>query len=441
MSSQNLIKKTATDAEFAVTLEAKDIAPHKTHVLEHLKRGVKVAGFRPGKAPDNIAEREIGDQKVQAEVLQDIITHSYAEAVKALQLETIADPEIHLEKFVPYSELNYRAIVALAPEVKLPDLKKLGVKPEQAEVNDQEIDEAVEHLRKSAATRTPVTRAAKTGDEAVLDFVGTRNGAPVAGAQAEKHRLMLGEGQFIPGFEDNVVGLKPGGEKDFEVTFPKDYQPADLAGAKVTFHVKLHELNELKVPEVNDAFAKQLGPFQDIKQLRTDVKQHLEQGKTEQQEQKFRDAVVDAVLAKTILPLSDKIVNAQIDAMRQQINHELQHNGLDEAKYLEINHKTKAEFEQELRTEAERRVKLALILRRVVGEQKLTVSPPEVDAKLTVLKMQYSDPQAQEELNKPEFAADLQQRLLMDKAIDYLVAQAKGATAAKDTKGDKNAKS
>ncbi len=423
MLSHKIIKQSDTEAEFEVSLDQAYIKPHKTHVLEHLRSGVKVAGFRPGKAPDNVVERELGAQKVQGEVLEDLIVHSYSEALKALKFETIAEPQITLQKFVPYTEIVYRAKVVLVPKVKLPDLIKLNLKQKTEKVSDKEITEALDQLRRASADRKIVERAAKMGDQVKLDFEGKREGKPVEGAAAQNQFIELGTGRFIPGFEEAVVGVKAGGEKDFTITFPKDYFSKDLAGAKVDFHIKLHEVNEVVMPELNDALAKKLGGFKNLDELKADITRHLQEGKDEQAKKDFREAALQAIIDKTEVNVSESLIENQVEALRNEMNHQLSHEGIDEAKYLELNNKQKADYDKELRNESERRIRLGLILRSIIDKQKITASESEIDDQLNLMRQQYSDPGAVSEMNRPEFRQDLASRILSEKAIDYIMSQ------------------
>ena len=426
MANHTITKQSDVEVEIGVKLDESYIAPHKAHVLEHLKSHIKVSGFRPGKMPDAIAEREIGDEKIQSEVLQDLIMHSYGEAIKDLKLEVIADPKITLSKFVPYSNLEYKAIVAVMPNVVLPDLAKIKVDDKPEDVTDKELDEAIAQLAKNATKHKVVKRPAKLSDEVKFDFEGTREGKPVEGAIGNNQVLKLGEGKFIPGFEDNLVGMKAGAEKDFKITFPKDYHASDLQSAEVDFHIKLIEVAEVEAPKLDDAFAKSMGGFKTINDLRADLKNHLEDGKKNKASQKFRADLLDEIIAKTKLSVPQGLVEDQAKSLRQQMDQELSQNGLDEEKYLEFNKKQKSEYEKELQTEATRRVKLGLILRALVVEQKFKVNDNELELHLAQLEQQYSDPQIKVEIAKPEFREDLRNRMLSEKAIDYLINKVKG---------------
>ena len=426
MTNHTIVRQSDIEVEFEVKLDEKYILPHKTHVLEHLKAHIKVAGFRPGKMPDAIAERELGSEKVQTEVLQDLIMHSYGEALTNLKLEVIADPQITLSKFVPYSTLEYRAMVAVMPPVKLPDLTKVKINNKPEEVTDAELDEAVAQLAKNATKHKTLKRAAKLGDGVKFDFVGTRQGKPVEGAIGNNQILTLGEGKFIPGFEDNLIGMSAGEEKDFKITFPKDYHQPDLQSAEVDFYIKMIEVAQVVIPKLDNEFAKSMGGFKTLDVLRQDLKRHLEDGKKNKAEQKFRSDVLDEVISKTKLSVPTSLVDDQIKSLRDQMNQELAQNGLDEAKYLEFNKKQKSDYENELKTEADRRVKLGLILRSIVKEQKMDVNEQEIDVRLTQLEQQYSDPQIRAEIAKPEFKQDLKNRMLSDKAIEYIINRVKG---------------
>lgn len=414
-----------SQVELKVELTADYLEDVKKTVVDRMKQGVKVAGFRPGKAPLNVIERHLDQNQLQAEVLEAAVARSYSDAVVAEKLETIAAPKVELKKFVPYTELEYVAVAAVMPKIDF-DITKLKLKQADVRVEAKEIDETLEGLRKQAAIEKPSTEPAKLGDKVKIDFEGTRAGKPVEGAAGQNSELTLGEGRFIPGFEDNIVGLKEGEEKEFEVTFPKDYHAKDLAGAKVTFKVNLRELTAVNMPELNDELAKTLGDFKSLKDLRADIETKIKVQKMDQAEQEYEQNVLAEALKQAKFEVAPLLIDEQKHRLQHEVEENLKQSGLDVEKYLTVSGKAKDEFEKELSEEADKRVRTGLLIRQVVESNNLDVSEDEVESELEKLRMQYTDKHMQEEMTHGHFRDDLAQHLLATKARALLVQYASG---------------
>jgi trigger factor len=422
-----MIKVTTKKAPASVTLtinvDEQFITPYKQAVLKRLKKDLKIAGFRPGMAPDNIAEKELGEARVQAEVLEEVIMHAYSRGVRDEKLETVASPKITLKKFVPYTDLEFEAEAPIMPKISI-DLTKLKVKKPEAKVEDKEVEETLKGLQKQSAKKTEKTGKIVNDDEVTFDFTGVREGKPVEGASATGHVLVVGSKQFIPGFEENLVGLKAGDKKTFTITFPKDYHAKDLAGKDVEFSVDIHKVTGVDLPKMDDDWAKTVGPVKDLAALKKDVKETLVSQKQGEAIKAYENQVLEAVTAMAKFEVPAGLVDEQAAHLRKETEENLKNSGLDIDKYLEIQKRSKEEFEKELRTESEKRVKLGLILRYVIEKEKITVSDAEVQAEIQQLKEQYTDPKMLEHIEHDHFADDIKNHLLTTKAVGVLVAAA-----------------
>ena len=415
------LKQTETEATFTVRLTESELKPTVEHVFDHLRDKVRAKGFRPGKAPNNIVERELGAQAVQSEVLEAAINASYGEAAQRQDLRVIAPPQINLKKFVPYTELEYEAKVALLAPVKLGDYKSIRLARPSIKVTNADIDAAIEDLRRRQASRIEVKRAAKQGDEVTFDFAGAKDGEPVRGATAEKFTLKLGSGQFIPGFEDELIGLKPGAGKTFKITFPADYHDDGLKGQEVEFKVKLHRVAELALPEVTDDFAAAVGPVKTIVELRTNITEELASGKAETAAREYENLVLDEVLKRATYAVPEVLVQEQEERQMEELAQNLSYSGLDVDRYLQMTGKTRDDLLKEQRPDAERRVALALVLTEVATAEKVAVTEQELDDEIMRLKQQYPEPATQAELDKPETRNDIYNRLMSSRVIGKLV--------------------
>lgn len=419
-----ITKSTKTNVVLTISADEKYMAAYHQAVLKRMKKDLKVDGFRPGHAPDNIAERQLGSERVQSEVLEEVVMHAYAGAVRDAKLTTVSAPRIEVKKFVPYTDLEFTAEVAIMPEIKF-DLTKLSLKYEVPKVAEKDVDGAIEELRKQLAERTEVTRAVKDGDEVVLDYKGVREGKPVEGAAAENQTLVIGSKQFIPGFEENLIGLKKDSTKTFELTFPKDYHAKDLAGKKVEFTITIKKISEVKLPKLDDGFATHIGPFKTIDELRKNVRESLEARSAQEYQKEYEDNVVAQLMDKAKFEVSHELIHDVMHNIEHETTDQLKDSGLDIDKYLQMQNKTKEVWEQELHTEAERRVKLGILMRWLIEKEAIKVTEDEVDHELGHMREHYSDPKMQAELNDPKFRDDLRTHLLTGKAIKKLVEYAK----------------
>lgn len=423
MIKHTISKQSESEVTIAIEADETFITPYKTSVFKRLKQGLKVDGFRPGHAPDNIVERELGEARVQAEVLEEIISHAYSKAIRELKLETIAAPQISLKKFVPYTEVSFEAVVAVMPEIKV-DMTKLKLKKPTAKVEAKEIDDTLDGMLRQTAQKTETTKPLKKSDVVTFDFDGTKAGKPVEGASAKGHVLTVGEGSFIPGFEDNMIGLKSGDTKTFTVTFPKDYHAEELKGQPVEFTITIHKVEQVTLPKADDAWAKTVGPVKDLAQLREEIKNTLAYNKQSELDKQYENDVLEAVVKSTKVVVPQSLVQEQATRLRTETEENLKNSGLDLNKYLKLQKQTPEVFDKQLNEEAEKRVKLGLVLRAVIAQEGITVSDTDVDAELTKLKAQYTDPKMQEEFTHGHFKDDLRNHLLTQKAVEALMSAA-----------------
>lgn len=413
-------KKTDSTMTLTVTVDAQFIEPYKTSTLKKLKKDLKVDGFRPGHAPDNIVVRELGEARVQAEVLEEVIDHAFNNQMREHKIESLGSPSIDLVKFVPYTELEFKAEFPIAPAIDF-DYSKLKIKKPIVKVEPSRVDEAIATLQNQMAKRQTTKKPIKSGDEVRFDFEGKRAGKLVDGASAKNHTITIGSGSFIPGFEENLVGLKQDDEKIFEVTFPKDYHVEDLKNAKVDFGVKINEVFAVDMPKIDDEFAKIVANKPNVKELRADIEKVLAEQSQEQNNKDYENQILDELLKKTKFNAPAQLIEQQVQQLESEMDKNLENSGMDRKKYLEIQKRTEDDLKAEVKAEADKRVRAALLLRDVIKRYKLTVSELEIDQELAKMAEQYkSDPKIQEELTHGHFREDLNNHLLTQKAIAQL---------------------
>lgn len=425
MTKATISKREAAELELNVVVTKEELQSAKSAVLQKLKAGVKVAGFRPGKAPDEMVERELDQAKLQLEVVEKVLASTYSEAIMGHDIQVLAEPKVEVTKFVPFEEMEYTAKIAIVPKVDY-DYTTVRVKYDPPQVSDDEVKTALEELQRQAAERKSVSRAAKMGDEVRFDFEGVREGKPVEGAAGMNHLLELGSGKFIPGYEEELVGMKKGDEKTFDITFPKEYHAADLAGKVVTFTAKVHEVREIALPKLDDAFAKSLDmKFEKLADLKNDVRSNIQAGKDDDYRKTYETEVLEKVIKDTKLPVSKMLEDNQAHELEHQYENQVESSGMKLEDWLKVQGKDPKEFHEELHVEARRRIAIGLIVRDIIEKQKFTATVEEVTDSLEKMRMNYSDPKILAELDRDEFKNDLSNRIVTQKAVDWLCDQAK----------------
>lgn len=310
----------------------------------------------------------------------------------------------------------------------MPDYTKVKKTKTIEKVTAKDVDGVIDSLKTRAADKKEADRAAKDSDELVIDFKGTdAKGEPIKGADGNDYPLILGSNTFIPGFEENLIGMKPGEEKTFTLTFPKDYGVKALASKKVTFAVTAKKVQEIIEPKLDDAFAAKIGPFKTVDELKADIKKQLEAEKENQAQRKLENEVIIEIVDKSKLDLPEPLVDEQVERLKDEVRQNLMYRGQTWDEMLEAEGKSEEEYAKtELRPEAERRVKTGLVLAEISVAEKLEVTPEELEVRMQLLRGQYQDPAMQAELAKPESQREIASRLLTEKTVDRLVALATG---------------
>ncbi|MBQ3453137.1 trigger factor [Candidatus Saccharibacteria bacterium] len=408
--------------ELTVSLDAKDLEPIKKKALEKLAKDLKVEGFRKGKVPVEIAKKFIPDNDLNTEVADMAVRTTVINAFMEAEKSPLVLPSVNVTKYVPEEMLEYTATADIIPDVKLGDYKKLGVKKPTAKVTDKEVKEILDNIATSFAEKKVVKRAAKTGDEVVIDFVGKKGGEAFDGGSAKDYKLTLGSQTFIPGFEEGIVGHESGDKFDLPLTFPKDYGAKDLAGAKTVFEVLVKQVNEIEKPKIDDELATKCGPFKTLDELKADIRKNIETQNTHKLNEKFKDDLVNALVEKSKVPAPKILIEDQIKAIREDMSRNAAAQGLSFEEFLERNHETLENWKKEAEKIAEIRVKASLALQFLAVEQKITVSDELVAAKIAELKDVYKNsPEALKSLKDPNVKMDIKNRMIIEATLDYLV--------------------
>lgn len=421
---KNQISK--TELTLTITVSAEELAEVKQDVLKRLAKTVKAPGFREGKVPAQVAEKHLDPTAFQTEFLDEAMTRFYANATLSEKIRPVTQPKVNVKKFVPFTALEYEVTTSIVGDINLGEYKGLKVTVAERKVTDDDLKSVIENLRERIAQKNEVKRAAKAGDEATIDFEGKdTKGKAIKGADGKDYPLVLGSNAFIPGFEDNVVGMKPGEKKDFTLTFPKEYGVKALASKKVTFTVTLKKLSELKKPDVNDEFAASVGPFKTVSELEEDIKKQLQLEADQENLRALQNELVNKVVESSSVDLPDELVDQQLNFELEDLRRNLTYRGQTYQEFLEFEGTTDEAYKEEiLRPRALNQVKTAFVLTEIAEKENIEVTPEELEVQIQMLKAQYTDQAMQGELDKSEARRDIAGRLLSQKVVNFIVSEA-----------------
>lgn len=413
---------TDTTIKIAITGDTDKLQSIKQHVLKEIKNKVKLPGFREGKVPLELVEKNADPATLQNEFLDHALNTLYADALEELRIRPASQPKVSLTKFVPFTTLEFEAELEVIGDVELPDYTKITVPKKSVSVDDKDIDEVVENLRLRMSEKQPVDRAAKDKDEIWIDFVGrdAKTDEPIKGGDGTDYPLVLGSNTFIPGFEANLVGVKPGEEREFTIDFPKDYGVKALQGRKATFKVTTTKVNEVVLPKVDDDFAAKAGPFKSAKELREDIRKQLESERNYQNDRDWESDLLSAISDKTKVAIPDSLIDSELDRVEQEERQNIAYRGQTWQEHLAAEGVTDEEHRAKNRPGAELRVKAGLILAEIAEKEDIKVTQEEFDIRLQLLKGQYQDAAMQAELDKPENRREIASRMLTEKTIARL---------------------
>lgn len=413
------------EVKLEFTIEAKLFEDAMKKVYEKNAKYFSIPGFRKGKAPYNIVEKQYGKEIFYEDAFNEVVPEIYDRELKENNIEAVSMPNIDISQMEKGKDLIFTAVVQIKPEVKLGKYKGIEIEKIEYTVSDEAIDQEIEKMAEQNARLVTVEdRAVEEKDIAVIDFEGFVDGVAFEGGKAENHELEIGSHTFIEGFEDQVIGMKKGEEKEIKVTFPKEYFSEDLAGKDATFKVKVNEIKKKELPAIDDELAKDLSEFDTLAELKASIKEKMEKENEEKAKRETEDAVIKAVCEKVEIDIPSGMIETEINKMVEDIEARLSYQGLRLNQYLQILGKTEAEFRKEYEESAKESVKSRLVLEAVAKDAKVEAEQKDVDAKIEELAKAYN--KTEEELKQNEDLVNyINDNLKMEKTIEYLVKNAK----------------
>ncbi|MEC0245004.1 trigger factor [Paenibacillus chitinolyticus] len=429
-----------------IEVEAEQVADALDRAFKKVVAKVNVPGFRKGKVPRSIFEKRFGIESLYQDALDIILPEAYMQAVQETGIEPVDRPEVDVEQFGKGQALKFKAKVAVKPEVELGDYKGIAIPAADSAVTPKEIDEELERLQQRHAELIVVEEgAAANGDITIIDFEGFVNGEAFEGGKAEKYSLELGSNSFIPGFEEQIVGMTKDEEKDIEVTFPEEYHSEQLKGQAATFKVKLHDIKRKNLPELDDEFAKDVSEFDTLEEYKQDIAKNLEEKKKQDAEVQRETAVVEKAAANANVEIPASMIETELDQMVSEFERRLRMQGMTLDLYFQFSGQNVDVLKSQMREDAEKRVRNNLVLEAIAIAEKIEATDEDVNAELDRLAEQYQ--KSVEEL-RSIFEANgslegIKQDLAVRKTVDFLLANSteeKEKPAKKESKAKKAAK-
>ncbi len=378
--------------ELTIEIIPEEMQTFLNQAAEEISRRVKIPGFRPGKAPYDVVKKQVGEMKIYEEALEIALPRTYAEAVKLKKLAVIGQPQIKVEKMAPGNPVVYTATVALLPTIKLADYKNIKVARKEIKIEPKEVDEILENLRKMHAKEKLVQREIKNGDRVEVDFEMFLNQVPVENGQHKNYPLIIGENRLVPGFEDKIIGLKAGGRQEFSLKFPDGHFDKNLTGREVDFKIEVKAVYERELPILDDEFAKTLGQFDSLEQVKQQITNNLQEEKKMNEEQRLAGEILDKIIkASEFSIIPEVLIDNEGHKMLHEFENTISRQGLSFEDYLKSINKTKEQLEREFSGPAEERVKSALVTREIATLEKVEVRDDEIEKETENILQYYSN--------------------------------------------------
>lgn len=383
--------------ELKIVVPWKDWSDFLNKSFEKISKEVKIEGFRPGKAPKEMVEKKVGKEMILGSAIEEAIRDSYSKALEKEKIDAIDSPKVDVKTAEEGKDLEYTATTTVMPKVKMSDWKDAVSKvnkenkDKKAEVKKEDIDAELEKLAKSRTKLITVQRIAKKGDSVEIDFDVLQEGVPIENGSSKKHNLILGSNTFIPGFEEELIGSKAGDKKEFELSFPKEYHATHLAGKPCTFKVKVNLVQETEVPKIDDEFAKSLGKFETLKDLKDIIEKGMKDEKEARMAEEKRSAIVEELIKKIEVEIPKVLLDGELHKMIHEFEGQIQSMGMNLDQYLEQMKKNREDLEKEWIPQAEKRIKSALALEEIAAAEKIEIPAEEIEAEMNKTLAMYKN--------------------------------------------------
>ena len=434
--------KNANEVKLEMTIEAAKFDEAIKKVYFKSAKYFNIPGFRKGKAPMNIVEKYYGKEIFYEDAFNELVPEELAKAVEENKLEVVSRPDIEVQEIGKGQDLKFTAVFQTKPEVELGKYKGVEIEKIEYKVTDEDVDHELSHMQEhNSRLITVEDGSVEKGNIANINFEGFVDGVAFEGGKAENHDLEIGSNTFIPGFEDQIIGMKIDEEKDIKVKFPDEYFSKDLAGKDATFKVKVNEIKKKELPKLDDEFAKDVSEFDTLKELKDSIKEKKQKQNDDRAKYETQDAVIKAVCEDIKVEIPSGMVETETENMLKDMEQRLSYQGLKLEQYLQIMGKTKEDMQKEYEPQAIEAIKSRLAIEAVIKAEKIEVPEIDVDEKIKEMAKNYGKENDEEFLKNENVRNYIKQGLESEKAIDFLVDNAKIKKASsKSSKSDKSEK-
>lgn len=418
----NLKKLNNNQVKAIVELDREDLQRYLNKAESMLGSNLDIKGFRKGKAPKELLKKHLDQEQVRALALEIAVEESLSDVIKGDSLDVLDTSQLSVESNDP-AQFRYSILLDLFPDVELADLSKIKVKRQDVKVEEKEVDDAVETIKNSRASfiGKDDSETAGEGDRVEVDFEVKKDNQIIEGGISKNHPLIIGGRSFIPGFEDQLVGMKKGEEKSFSLTAPEDYFYKDIAGKNLDFKVKVNDVKKVIRPEINDDFARSLGRFAGLSELRASLREGLTQEKKIKESHKLRLEILDNIIDRSEIEVPEGLLNKQLDIMVSDFDHTLHGKGLELGLYLARIGKTQEELKNDWTKDAVKQVKTSLILRKLAKELNIQATQEEVQELAgQVVQSAIASGSGEADIDPAKIKENIASRIVNEKALEYI---------------------
>ncbi|PTK36280.1 trigger factor [Staphylococcus hominis] len=428
-------KKEGNEGLLKVTVPAEKVNKALDQAFKKVVKQINMPGFRKGKVPRPIFEQRFGVEALYQDAVDILLPEAYGEAIEETKINPVAQPEINVTQIEKGKDFEFEATVTVEPEVKLGDYKGLEIEKQDSELTDQDLQDEIDHsLGHLADMVVKEDGAVEEGDTVNIDFDGYVDGEQFEGGQADGYDLEIGSGSFIPGFEDQLVGVKTGEEKDVVVTFPEEYHAEELAGKEATFKTKVNEIKYKEVPELTDEIANELdSDANSVDEYKENLRKRLSEQKAQDAENVEKEEAINKATENTTIDIPQAMIDTELDRMVQEFGQRIQQQGLDLQTYFQISGQDESQLREQMKDDAEQRVKTNLTLSAIADEENIEVTDEDIDKELEKMSSQFNI--SVEDIKQTLGNTDIiKNDVRIQKVIDLLRDNAKYVDSAKDDK-------
>ncbi|MCG1526512.1 trigger factor [Staphylococcus epidermidis] len=385
-------KKEGNEGVLTATVPAEKVNKALDQAFKKVVKQINVPGFRKGKVPRPIFEQRFGVEALYQDAVDILLPEAYGEAIEETEINPVAQPEVNVTQIEKGKDFIFEATVTVEPEVKLGDYKGLEIEKQETDLSDEELQESIDHsLSHLAEMVVKEDGAVENGDTVNIDFSGSVDGEEFDGGQAEGYDLEIGSGSFIPGFEEQIEGMKTGDEKDVVVTFPEEYHAEELAGKEATFKTKVNEIKFKDVPELNDEIANELdSEAESVDEYKENLRKRLSEQKATEAENTEKEEAINKATENASIDIPEAMINTELDRMIQEFGQRIQQQGLDLQTYYQISGQNEEQLRDQMKDDAEQRVKTNLTLTAIADEENIEVSDEDIDKELEKMSEQFN---------------------------------------------------